>query len=138
MFIPATPKNGHQCHDHQRKGDKREQHVRSQEWKINCRQPTGITGRSFANVHVVNDVADEEQCGRNDRRDHARHMSLPDISPDEKPAGGDEDSADEIEGSIQGRKIVDGHETGTGEALNRQTVTSILRAFVGRFIALAV
>ncbi|MEY2481388.1 MAG: hypothetical protein QOI04_2315 [Verrucomicrobiota bacterium] len=61
MSIPAAPKSRHERDDHKRQHQKREQDVRDQHWKINPRRQSRVTGRFFADVHVIRDVADEEQ-----------------------------------------------------------------------------
>ena len=54
-------------------------------------------------MDVISDVANEKKAGGNDRRDHAGDVALPKISPNEIPAGRDENGADKIERGIDCR-----------------------------------
>ena len=80
-----------------------EENVRRQHWKINRSQPAAKAGRFFADMDVISDVANEKKAGGNDRRDHAGDVALPKISPNEIPAGRDENGADKIERGIDCR-----------------------------------
>src|SRR5207302_8586196 len=106
MPIPAAPKNGHEGNDNQRQGDKGEQNVRDQDWKIDpCDQPA-VSGRFFAGVQVVDDVADQKSAGSDEGDDHAGDMALPDVAPYPKPARGNENGADCIKGCVDGGQVV--------------------------------
>src|SRR5213076_2783112 len=80
MFVPATLEDRHQGENDEREGDKGEQNMAGQHWKIDRRQPAAKAGVFFANVDVISDVADEKKGGGNDRRDHADDVALPKIA----------------------------------------------------------
>ena len=103
MFVPATLEDRHQGENDEREGDKGEQNMAGQHWKIDRRQPAAKAGGFFANVDVISDVADEKKGGGNERRDHADDVALPEIAPDEVPASRDENGADKIERSVDCR-----------------------------------
>lgn len=62
----------------------------------------------FSDVDVISDIPNEKQGGGNDCRDHTDDVALPIVTPDEIPAGGDQNSADQIERGINRREIGDG------------------------------
>ena len=103
MFVPAALEDRHKGENDQWKSDEGEQNVRRQHWKINRSQPAAKAGRFFADMDVISDVANEKKAGGNDRRDHAGDVALPKISPNEIPAGRDENGADKIERGIDCR-----------------------------------
>jgi hypothetical protein len=103
MLVPAALKNRNQGENDQRKGDKGEQNVARQHWKINCCQPTAKAGRFFTDVDVIGDIANEKKGGGNDRCNHANDVALPKISPDKIPAGRNENGTDKIERGIDCR-----------------------------------
>jgi hypothetical protein len=103
MFVPAALEDRNEGENDQRKCDEGEQNVRRQHWKINRSQPAAKAGRFFADMDVISDVANEKKGGGNDRRDHADDVALPEIPPDEIPAGRDENGADKIERGVDCR-----------------------------------
>ena len=103
MFVPAALEHRNEGENDERKSDEGEQNVRRQHWKINRSQPAAKAGRFFADMDVISDVANEKKAGGNDRRDHAGDVALPKISPNEIPAGRDENGADKIERGIDCR-----------------------------------
>ena len=62
MFVPAALKYRDQSEDDERKGDEGKQNVASQDREINGRQPAAETGRFFAYLNVIGDVANEKQA----------------------------------------------------------------------------
>src|SRR5438094_10460958 len=82
MFVPATLEDRHQGENDERVGDKGEQNMAGQHWKIDRRQPAAKAGGFFANEDVISDVADEKKGGVHDRRDHADDVALPEIATD--------------------------------------------------------
>src|SRR5438445_3213775 len=85
MSIPAALENRDECNDDQRQCDKREQDVSDENWEINPGDQAAITRGFFADVQMINDIADEKAGGRNQGNDHARHVSLPDVATDPEP-----------------------------------------------------
>ena len=96
MSIPAALKNWDEGDDDQRQCDKRKQHVSDQNWKINPGDQAAITRRFFADVQMINDIADEKAGGCNQGDDHARHVALPDVATDPEPTCRNKNSADRI------------------------------------------
>ena len=93
MSIPPALKNRDQRDNDQWQRDKGEQDVRDEDRKINPRDQSTVAGRFFADVRMISNVADEKSGRSNERDDHARDVSLPDIAPDPKPAHRDEHGA---------------------------------------------
>ena len=87
MSVPTALKNRDQRGDDQWQGDKGEQDMRNQDWKINPGDHAGVARGKFAEFRVINDVADEKPGRGDERDDHAGNMALPDIAPDPEPAG---------------------------------------------------
>ena len=106
MSIPAALEDWNKCEDYERQCDKRQQHVSDENWKINPGEEPSVAGRLFANVHVINDVACQKTGRRDERGNHARDVSLPDVTPDPEPTRGNENRADGIERCVEGREIV--------------------------------
>src|SRR5205085_3060179 len=50
--------------------------------------------------------ADQKSAGSDEGDDHAGDMALPDVAPDPKPARGNENGADCIEGCVNGGQVV--------------------------------
>src|SRR6266446_1871265 len=100
MAIPSAPEHWHQRNDHQRQRDKREQHVGDEKREINPRDQSGIAGRFFAHVHVIDDVTDKKTGGCSEGDDHARHMTPPEVAPNPEPARRNENGADGVERRI--------------------------------------
>ncbi len=107
VAIPPAAKNLNERQNHQRQCYKGKQNMRSQYREVNGGDPSGISRRFFADVHVISDVANQETGRRNHCRDHARHMAAPCAMPDEVPAHGDKNRADQIQGSVDRWKIGD-------------------------------
>jgi hypothetical protein len=103
MFVPATLEDRHKGENDERKGDKGEQNMAGQHWKIDCRQPAAKAGRFFADVDVISNVAGEKKGGGNHRCDHADDVALPKIPPDKIPAGRNENRTHKIERGIDCR-----------------------------------
>jgi hypothetical protein len=103
MFVPAALEDRYQGENDEREGDKGEQNMAGQHWKIDRRQPAAKAGGFFADVDVISDVADEKKGGGNDRCDHADNVALPKIAPDKIPAGRNENGADKIERGVDCR-----------------------------------
>jgi len=80
MSIPAALKSRDERRDHQRQGHEREQHVRNEKRKINPRDQAGVAGRFFTDVHVIDNVTDQETARCDQSDDHARHVALPDVA----------------------------------------------------------
>src|SRR5438105_14035665 len=100
MFVPATLEDRDQGENDERESDKGEQNMAGQHWKIDRSQPAAKAGGFFADVDVISDVADEKKGGGNDRGDHTDDVALPEIAPDEIPAGRDENGTDQIERGV--------------------------------------
>src|SRR5262249_4168656 len=58
---------------------------------------------------MINDVADQKTGRSNEGDDHARHVALPNISADPKPAHRNENRADRVERGIDCGQILDCH-----------------------------
>ena len=97
MPVPTALEYRNEGHDHERQSDEGQKNMRRQKWEINGRDQSGVSGRFFTDVRVINNVADQKTGRRNEGRDHAGNMALPDIAPDPEPAHADEDGADQIE-----------------------------------------
>ena len=108
MFVPAALEYRHQSENDKREGDESEEDMTGQHWKINRCQPAVKARGLFSDVDVISDIANEKQGGGNDCRDHTDDVALPIVAPDEIPAGGDQNSADQIERGINRREIGDG------------------------------
>ena len=109
MSIPPALENRNERDDDQRQSDEREQNVRDQNRKINPRDQAMIAGGLFAGMRVIDDVTDKKTARRNQRDDHARHVTLPDIAPDPEPSHRNENCADGIQRGVDGGKIRDGN-----------------------------
>jgi hypothetical protein len=103
MFVPTALEDRDQGENDEREGDKGEQNMAGQHWKIDRRQPSTKAGRFLADVDVISDVANEKKGGGNDCRDHADDVALPKIPPDKIPPSRDENGADKIERGIDCR-----------------------------------
>jgi len=86
MAIPTATKNRNERQNHQGQRHKGKQDMRSQYRKVNGGNPSRVSRRFFADVHVISDVANQEKGRRNHGCDHARHMTPPRAMPDEVPA----------------------------------------------------
>ena len=86
MSIPAALKNRDKSHEHQRQGDESEQDMCDQNWEIDPRDQTSISGGFLARVQMIDDVADQETGRGKESDNHAGDMPLPDIAADPKPA----------------------------------------------------
>jgi hypothetical protein len=108
MFVPAALEYRYERENDKREGDESEENMTGQDWKINRCQPAVKARGLFSGVDVISDIANEKQGGGNDCRDHADDMTLPIVAPDKIPAGGNKNSADQIEGGIDSGEIGDG------------------------------
>ena len=93
MAIPTATKNRNERQNHQGQRHKGKQDMRSQYREVNGGDPSRVSRRFFADVHVISDVANQETGRRNHGYDHARHMTPPRAMPDEVPAHRNENSA---------------------------------------------
>ena len=100
MSIPPASKNGNEGDDYEWQGHEGQQHVGNKNREINPRDYSGVAGRFLANVRVINYVANEKKCGANDGRDHARHMALPDVAANPKPARRNKNRAQRVERGV--------------------------------------
>src|SRR5690349_5923591 len=100
MDIPAPAENLNEGDNYQRHGHKSEQNVRSQDWEVNGSKPAFVTRGFFADVRMINDVANEKQYRCNHRSNHASHMASPRPAADQIPARRNKHSAHEIERRI--------------------------------------
>ena len=96
MSIPAALKNRNEGDDDQGKGDESEQDMGDKNWKIDPRDQTGVPGRFFTGIYVINNVANEKPGRCDQRDDHARDMSLPDVATNPEPACRNENGADRV------------------------------------------
>src|SRR4029077_13792872 len=96
MSVPPPSKRRDEGENDERQCHKREQNVRSEHGKVNRSQPAMIAGRFFTDMEVIDDVAGEKEGRRNDRGDHARDMSLPNIAANPEPPRRNENRADKI------------------------------------------
>ena len=111
MSIPAALENRNERHDHQRQGDEGEQNVGDENREINPGDQTGVTGRFFAGMQVIDDVTDQKTARCDQSDDHARHVSLPDIAPDPEPPRRNENGAERVERRIDRWQIINRHVT---------------------------
>lgn len=79
--------------------------MRGQDRKVNPREPAGVPGRLLANARMVSDVAKQKKDGRDERYDHAHHVTTPRAAPDEVPTHRNENGAHEIERGIKGGQV---------------------------------
>ena len=109
MSIPPALKNRNERDDDERQRHEREQNVRDQNRKINPRDQAMIAGGLFAGMRVIDNVTDKKTGRCNQGDDHARHVTLPDVAPDPKPARRNEDGADGVERRIDRWEIRNCH-----------------------------
>lgn len=105
MPVPPPLECRDEGENYQRQSYEGEKNMGSENWKINRRQPAGITGRFFADVDMVDNVTNQETSGADDCRNHARDVSLPNLPANPKPSGCYEDCAQKIERSVNGREV---------------------------------
>jgi hypothetical protein len=86
MAIPSAAKNLNERDNHQRQRHKSKQNVRRQYREVNCRDPSRVSRRFFADVRVINDVTRQETSRGSHCGDHARHVPAPGAMPNEVPA----------------------------------------------------
>src|SRR5437667_2811040 len=58
--VPSATKNRNKRQNDQRQRYKRQQNVRGEHWKVNPRDPAGISGRFLANARMISDVANQK------------------------------------------------------------------------------
>ena len=100
MSVPTALEYRNESHDDEWQSNERQKNMRRQKWEINDRDPSGVAGRFFTDLRVIDNVADQKTGRGNEGDDHAGHMALPDVAPDPKPTQADEDGADQIEHCI--------------------------------------
>jgi len=103
--VPSAPKNRNKRQNDQRQRHKCQQNVRSQDRKVNPREPAGISGRFLTNARMISDVANQEKDGGREGYNHANHVTPPGAAPDEVPAHGDKNGAHEIKRGIEGGQV---------------------------------
>ena len=79
--------------------------MRSQERKVNRREPAGVSGRFLANARMISDVANQKKDRRDESYDHAHHVTAPRAAPDEVPTRRNENGAHEIKRGVEGRQV---------------------------------
>ena len=105
MPVPSATKNRNKRQNDQRQRHKRQQNVRSQDRKVNRREPAGVSGRFLANARMISDVANQKKDRREESYDHAHHMTAPRAAPDEVPTRGNKNGAHEIKRGIEGGQV---------------------------------
>jgi len=81
--------------------------MRSEHREVKRGKPAGVSRRFLADPRVISYVSNQKTKRRNQSRDHAHHVTAPRAAPDEVPADGNENRADQIKRGIQGRKVRD-------------------------------
>jgi len=99
--VPSATENRNKRQNDQRQRHKRQQNVRGQDWKVNPRDPAGVSGRFLAHARVISDVANQKTDRREKGCDHAHHMTAPGVTPDEVPTGRNENGAHEVKRGVE-------------------------------------
>ena len=105
MPVPAATKDRNKRQNDQRQRDKRQQNVRGEDWKVNPRNPAGVSRRFLANARMISDVPNQKTDRRGEGYDHAHHVTAPRPAPDEVPTRGNKNGAREIKRGIEGGQV---------------------------------
>jgi len=108
LIKPRTKRAAESDNDHRDNGHS--QHgVGEKNREVNRAEPGRILKDRPACFGVINEITDQEQCGRDYGREHALLVRGNIFAPDENKAGGEKNCAQAIEAGVDRRQVMKGH-----------------------------